>query len=201
MTIYRKIYEQNFGPIPKETNGRTYEIHHIDGNHNNNDPSNLKAVTIQEHYDIHYSQGDWSACLLISKRLNLTPTEISAISRQNALKQFEDGTHPFLIPGVRSRSVSNGTHNFFGGEIQRKSSRCKLEKGTHHLLRDNNPLIQNKTHHFFGGDIQRNNNFTRLINGTHPSQIEWTCERCDKSGRGKTNYVRYHGAACKISKK
>jgi hypothetical protein len=58
MSIYRKIYEQNFGPIPKEPNGRTYEIHHIDGNHNNNDPTNLSAMTIQEHYDIHYSQGD-----------------------------------------------------------------------------------------------------------------------------------------------
>ena len=55
---YRKIYESHNGPIPKEDNGRSYEIHHIDGNHFNNDPSNLKAVSIQEHYDIHYSQGD-----------------------------------------------------------------------------------------------------------------------------------------------
>ena len=42
--VYRKIYEENFGPIPKEPNGRSYEIHHIDGNHSNNDPSNLIAV-------------------------------------------------------------------------------------------------------------------------------------------------------------
>ena len=63
-TNYRKIYENHYGPIPKEENGRSYEIHHLDGNHHNNDPKNLKAVRIQEHYDIHYSQGDWSACLL-----------------------------------------------------------------------------------------------------------------------------------------
>ena len=53
--IYRKIYEDHYGPIPKEENGRSYEIHHLDGNSNNNDPKNLIAVTLQEHYNIHYS--------------------------------------------------------------------------------------------------------------------------------------------------
>lgn len=32
---YRRIYEQHYGPIPKDEQGRSYEIHHIDGNHNN----------------------------------------------------------------------------------------------------------------------------------------------------------------------
>jgi len=54
-TNYRKIYEQYYGPIPRDEQGRSYEIHHIDGNHSNNDPTNLKCVSIQEHYDIHYS--------------------------------------------------------------------------------------------------------------------------------------------------
>ena len=35
---YRKIYEQHHGPIPIDESGRTYDIHHIDGNHFNNDP-------------------------------------------------------------------------------------------------------------------------------------------------------------------
>jgi hypothetical protein len=30
---YRKIYENHNGIIPKDSDGRTYEIHHIDGNH------------------------------------------------------------------------------------------------------------------------------------------------------------------------
>lgn len=197
MNIYRKIYEQNFGSIPKEPTGRSYEIHHIDGDNSNNDPANLRAVTIQEHYNIHYSQQDWGACLLISKRLKLSPKEISNISRKNALKQFENGTHPFLIPGVGTRSVANGTHNFFGGEIQRKNNQRRVENGTHHLLKENSPQIQNKTHHFFGGEVQRKNNLTRLAAGTHPSQIEWTCEHCGKSGKNKANYNRYHGDICK----
>ena len=59
---YRKIYETHYGPIPIDEEGRTFDIHHIDGNHSNNSPQNLKAVTIKEHYDIHYLQEDWSAC-------------------------------------------------------------------------------------------------------------------------------------------
>lgn len=43
MTIYRKIYENHFGPIPKDKDGRSYEIHHIDGNRKNNEISNLKC--------------------------------------------------------------------------------------------------------------------------------------------------------------
>ena len=33
--IHRKIYQEKFGPIPKDEKGRSYEIHHIDGNHKN----------------------------------------------------------------------------------------------------------------------------------------------------------------------
>ena len=28
---YRKIYEAHYGPIPKDSDGKTYEIHHLDG--------------------------------------------------------------------------------------------------------------------------------------------------------------------------
>ena len=43
---YRKIYENHYGTIPKDENGRSYEIHHIDVNHSNNDLHNLKLVSI-----------------------------------------------------------------------------------------------------------------------------------------------------------
>ena len=86
MTIYsssnhRKIYETFVGPIPKDQYGRSYEIHHIDGNHNNNDLNNLLCVTIEEHYAIHLAQGDYKACLIMSQRMKITPEEKSYLAK------------------------------------------------------------------------------------------------------------------------
>ena len=51
---YRKIWEEhNNKKIPKG-----YHIHHVDGDKNNNDPSNLMCVSPEEHWLIHYLQGD-----------------------------------------------------------------------------------------------------------------------------------------------
>lgn len=118
MANYRRIYEHHYGPIPRDLDGRTYDIHHIDGNDENDSPENLKAVTIQEHFDIHYSQNDLSACLLIAVRMNKSPEEISELASRAAQKRVADGTHPFL-----------------GGEISRKTQERRIADGSHHLLR------------------------------------------------------------------
>ena len=83
---YRRIYESYHGPIPKDNDGRSYEIHHIDGNRTNNSIENLKLVTIQEHYDIHFSQGDWGACWKIAERMSISPEERSKIQSALAIK-------------------------------------------------------------------------------------------------------------------
>lgn len=109
---YRAIYERAYGPILEG-----YEIHHIDGNHNNNDISNLIAVTMQEHYDIHFRQEDYNACMLIAHRMQ---------KGSNFLKELS------------KKRVENGTHNFLGGEIQRQTSsklrRKEVEEGRHHFV-------------------------------------------------------------------
>ena len=78
---HRLIYENHFGPIPVDEDGRRYEIHHIDGNHNNNSVDNLQCVSIKDHYDIHLSQGDLKACLIMAKRMKLSPEEKSRLAK------------------------------------------------------------------------------------------------------------------------
>ena len=92
---YRKIYESNFGPIPKDDQGRSYEIHHIDGNRKNNEPSNLQCLTIQEHYNIHFNQSDWGACYLIARKMKLSPDELSSLSKKVNQQRIQTGEHQF----------------------------------------------------------------------------------------------------------
>jgi hypothetical protein len=98
MSIYSKnnhraIYESYYGPIPKDLAGRSYEVHHIDGNHQNNDIINLKCVTIREHFDIHYGQGDWNACLLIADRMKLTDEDFKRLGKLNRGKNNPSYDH------------------------------------------------------------------------------------------------------------
>ena len=130
--VHRRIYENHYGPIPREPNGRSYDIHHIDGDHTNNDPKNLVAVTTQEHYNIHYAQGDYGACYFIAiQRLNSTPEEISTIAKKIADQRVLDGTHPWVDKEkatIRNRKrTAEGKNPFTGGAIQRK----QMEDGRH----------------------------------------------------------------------
>lgn len=79
---YRKIWEDTIGEIPVDESGRTYEIHHLDGDRENNLPYNLACVSIAEHYRIHFEQGDYYACASISKRMQLTEEQRKILSEK-----------------------------------------------------------------------------------------------------------------------
>jgi hypothetical protein len=103
MANYRTIWENYYGEIPKDENGRSYEIHHIDGNNENNDINNLMCVSIKEHYDIHYKQGDWNACALISHRSNVE--QFSGYK----LKPLSEETKNKIKNKLKGRSLSKET--------------------------------------------------------------------------------------------
>ena len=154
---YRKIYERHYGPIPVDDTGRTYDIHHIDGNHNNNDPVNLKAVSIQDHYDIHYAQKDWGAVGAIALRMAVTPEELSEIGRRREKDRVENGTHPWQGNGevVRLRlikMVEDGTHPWLGPDHNRK----QLANGTHPSQNDELRAVA------------RERTLAQLADGKHP---------------------------------
>ena len=202
---YRKIYEQHYGLIPKEPNGRSYEIHHQDGDHTNNDPANLIAVTLQEHYDIHYARGDYGACyMMASQRMTRSPEEIAHIASIQQRARVNNGTHHLLGGAIQRKLVAEGKHHLLSGDIQRRSSLKRAAEGTLPGQGPKNP--------FWGGEIQRKlvaegkhplqgptHNLNRIKNGTHPSQVKKTCPHCNKTTSTNT-YSQWHGDKCKLNK-
>mgnify|MGYP006290910017 CR=1 FL=1 len=203
MSIYRRLYEHIHGSIPSG-----YHIHHKDGNHSNNDLSNLVAVTAKEHYDIHYSQGDYGACWAMYRtgHLTLTPEERSLLVSKQQQELMKKNKHPFQksetkdkLKSVIQKQIDDGTHHFLSGDIQREENRKRVEQGTHNLLGNNNPIhkrVANGLHQ----DMIRKENENRLTEGTHNFKLEWTCEKCGKTGTNQTNYIRWHGSNCKMNK-
>jgi len=72
---YRQIWIKHNGPIPYDSDGRRYEIHHINGDHSDNRIENLTCISIMEHLFIHAKQGDKGAVSAILKRLGEDNTE------------------------------------------------------------------------------------------------------------------------------
>jgi hypothetical protein len=214
---YRKVYISNFGELPKDEDGRSYEIHHIDGNPNNNDISNLIAITIKEHYDIHYTQGDWAACSLIASRLKLSPEEKSNLAKLANKKRIDNGTHMFLdknfqsnaakkswesdshkdhcklLSTIQNDKVSNGTHNFQlmsyeeKSKLGKRNAKKQLEAGTHNF--------QNISPESRKNSLAKGLN-TRISNGAANHQRKKFCTHCFIE-YSLLVYGRYHGDKCK----
>lgn len=159
---YRKIYENHYGSIPKDENNRTFDIHHIDGNRNNNIPENLIALSVKDHYDLHYSKGEYGSAWLIARKLRLTPEQLSEISRLNAKQQIKNGTNKFAGES--------------GSILSKAVQRRLIDSGNHILL---------------SGKVQKEYHQTALKNGTHHSQVKWICGNCGLNGKSKSNYKRH----------
>ena len=212
MSIYRKLYKLFYGPIPKDKQGRSYDIDHIDGDRTNNHILNLVAFSIQDHYDVHYYQGDFAACIKIAQKMKLSPEKISD-----------------LVSKQQQERVKNGTHHFLGGEFQRERQRKLIEKGEHHFQNSEyqsemnrlkaklgtNPWAGEKgskrsrevqrarialgVHNFVG---ESNPVYKQIKEGKHPlalyakRQKRIECPVCKKT-MNEGNYIRWnHGENC-----
>lgn len=169
---YKKIWISHNGPIPKDENGLSYEIHHINNDSTDNRIENLACLTIQEHFDIHYQQGNYKACQLIAGRMK-NPSLGRKMSDEFKKQQTE----------IQLRKVKDGTHHLLGGEIQRESNTKRVLNGTHNFQSDeakksirlrNMNNIKNGVHSLLkredgssvGGDSSRK----RIQQGTHHFQ-------------------------------
>jgi len=108
--LQAKIWKATYGTIPKDEYGRTYDIHHIDGNSNNNCIDNLQAVSIREHYDIHVKQREYGAAILIARRMETPPENISDIVKKQQKNLLDEGKHNFQKTGMVSVVDKNGNN-------------------------------------------------------------------------------------------
>jgi len=193
---HRKVWIAHHGPIPFDDEGYRYEIHHIDGNPDNNQIDNLIALTIGEHYEIHFWQGDWGACQNLVIRMNITPEERSQLASEFARRRVLDGTHHFQDPAFiaadseRKRINRLGelnpmfgkTHDE-GTKVQMRDSHAALvAAGTHHTLTDEwaearreqqIALVEAGTHNFQNAANREAVNTAQrqmVERGTHPFQ-------------------------------
>lgn len=222
---YRRIYVKHHGAIPKDELGRRYDIHHIDGNKKNNHPDNLKALTLQEHYDVHHSQRDYAACLRLSGRMEMTGDERSELAKLSSNKRVAEGrhnltkradgssqagdrvkagTHHLLGGEIQRKAVAEGRHHLLGGEVQRKSNAKRIAEGTHNFVGGamNRQRLEDGTHHWLKSDFKEK--CSKLIRdrnaaGQGPNDIKKTCEHCGKT-LGLPNYTQWHGDSCKFKK-
>lgn len=135
MNIYRKIWIEHYGEIPKDENGITYEIHHIDGNRKNNDISNLKAVSLKEHYLIHYSQKDYYAAFMISRKMKLSKLELNELKIR--LKQPKTEEHKLNMSIAKKGKIFIESHkqNLKKPKKELTCPKCGLTGGSNAIKR------------------------------------------------------------------
>lgn len=99
-------------------------------------------------------------------------------------------------------NLIKGSDGFTSEDASRHNQK-RVKEGTHVFLNKeaarnrNLKRVSNGTHPFLNKAAQRAWALRRVENGTHPSQKTWTCQHCQVSGMGTTNYIRWHGDRCK----
>lgn len=166
---WRKIWESYHGPIPKDEHGRTFEIHHKDGDRGNNEIDNLLCVSIEEHYLIHFEQNEFRACILIASRLK-DPVKYKEAKEYQRRESSE----------FQKNLVRTGKHHLQSGVIQSRTNRRRVKLGIHNFQDGTNTSLRNKkmveegTHHFLtredGGSVGGDSSRKRIRNGTHHFQ-------------------------------
>jgi Straboviridae intron-like DNA endonuclease len=132
VNLHIRAYKKVWGNIPKDESGRTFDVHHLDGNRSNNDKWNLIAVPIKIHYLIHKAQGDWKACQTIAIRMKKSPQEISSLASLANKQRVNEGVHHWLgfdyNHREQQRRIAAGTHNFLDREWQQMNAQKIADK-------------------------------------------------------------------------
>lgn len=177
---YKKVWRSFHGDIPKDGLGRSYEIHHIDGNRKNNSIENLKCVSIEEHFNIHLTQGDYEAAALIGSRLGLTEEELLLLRLKGVPKPTLKCPHCGKVGGkpqmLQWHFDNCSVVNSRPKKPKYKCSKCGNEVG------GKNNLIQHERSCGISKSLKRNTSLT--------------CPHCGFVGKAHSNMERWHFDNC-----
>lgn len=187
-SAYHKIWRLHHGEIPLDEDGRRMEIHHIDGNHENNSIENLMLLTIKEHYHIHEQQGDVGACVAILMRMNVSPED----RRKLAVQSNQRYPHIARNGGKASYAsqMKNGTHLFHQPNYQSNLAKKRTSEGTFHFQRRTDGTS-------FAMDQVKNGTNT-FASSRNPNNTKISCLNCKKEVNLPIFY-RNHFDNCKGS--
>ena len=207
MKIYRKIWIDNYGSIPVDADGRSYEIHHVDGNRENNELSNLICVSMDEHYKIHENQGDFAACMAIVRRRKESPEKRTTRLSELGKKMWQNDQYR-KEQGLASKSAWDGNEERKrkAGERLSKRNEEMLAKGIHpfqkswlkdHLQKiaaDCRDRVSKGEHNF----QQKEYAIASSARAKERNSVEYACPNCGKEGKGAV-MKRHHFDRCKLS--
>jgi len=134
-------------------------------------------LTLEEHYEIHRTQGDYAACYLMAvQRMNKSPEEISENSRLAALKRIEQGTSSFQDPEfLKRKSIETRQRNIELSALGLNPWQNPelIERNRLNTIKRNAELVSNGKHLFQTNEfraIANKINEERIANGTHNFQ-------------------------------
>jgi group I intron endonuclease len=133
MKTHRRVWIEHYGEIPVDENGQSYEIHHINKNHQDNNIENLMCLSIRDHFKIHYDQGDMWACQKILSRMAGSKDELFEKYSDFSLK---GPNHPMYGRahtdeakkkiGLSSSQRNSGSGNPMYGKTHSQKSKDKM---------------------------------------------------------------------------
>ena len=195
---YRKLWKNVFGEIPKDENGISFEIHHKDGNHENNELSNLMCVSISEHFFIHLSQGDFPAAARILSKIktiyqnletfNLTPSDLAQYMVKNKIGVWSVESKNKALETKRKKQVG------FCYNFDYQSAGGKIGGPVGIKITHNGTGIYSKQHQSIAGKIGGSKSGKLNLGKPKPKII---CPHCGKIGGGQALMNRWHFDNCK----
>jgi hypothetical protein len=187
--VYRKLCQEYYGYSDEDMSGM--DVHHIDGDKNNNNPDNLRLVSPEEHAKLHESEFP-----LWARKGNLLSRE----SLRRRLAEHGQTEKEILHQEKLSILRSNGLHRVPHSE---ESKRIISEKKKE-LLKDksNHPMWGNTTYkvtdpngniYYVSGGWKdwceerglSNSNMTAVANGKRKHSKGWIAEYYDRNSTNK----------------